>query len=326
MQSTREGGRKGVDLQNGVILFVCTGNTCRSPLAAALWSLVMPEMPAASAGVAAWPGSRASEPARDVAREYGVDLDGHRARTVDEVTEPVRAVLTMTAEQKAAVLTARPDWAGRVWVLTEAAGESGDIPDPWGSDRQVYRGLAERILDLERRVADRVRRGDIAGLSGQTLHGKDASKEANMRIAVGADHAGFPLKEPVVDWLVDRGFDVHDVGTFDTQSVDYPDFALKVAQSVANGQAAFGLLFCGTGLGMAIAANKVRGVRAVTCHELTSARLARQHNDANVLTMGGRLIAPPLALEIIEVFLNTPFEGGRHLQRIEKIAQAEHPV
>jgi ribose 5-phosphate isomerase B len=144
-----------------------------------------------------------------------------------------------------------------------------------------------------------------------------------MRIAVGADHAGFPLKEPVVDWLVERGYDVQDVGTFDETSVDYPDYALKVAQSVASGEADFGLLFCGTGLGMAIAANKVQGVRAVTCHEVTSARLARQHNDANVLTMGGRLVAAPLALEVIEAFVSTPFEGGRHLQRIEKIREAE---
>jgi ribose 5-phosphate isomerase B len=144
-----------------------------------------------------------------------------------------------------------------------------------------------------------------------------------MRIAVGADHAGFPLKEPVVNWLVERGYDVQDVGTFDQTSVDYPDYALKVAQSVAGGEAEYGLLFCGTGLGMAITANKVRGIRAVTCHEVSSARLARLHNDANVLTMGGRLVAPSLALEVIETFLGTAFEGGRHLQRLEKITEAE---
>lgn len=145
-----------------------------------------------------------------------------------------------------------------------------------------------------------------------------------MRIAIGADHAGFPLKEPTVRWLMERGYDVHDVGTFEEGvSVDYPDFAAKVGVAVANGEADFGVLFCGTGLGMAISANKVRGVRAVTCHDLVSARLSRQHNDANVLTMGGRLVAPELAEEVLATFLETRFDGGRHQRRVEEIAELE---
>jgi ribose 5-phosphate isomerase B len=145
-----------------------------------------------------------------------------------------------------------------------------------------------------------------------------------MRVAVGSDHAGLPLKEAVVNWLVERGMDVHDVGTFDPEPVDYPDYAFKVAQSVAAGEAVYGLLFCGTGLGMAIAANKVAGVRAVTCHDLSSVYLARRHNDANVLTMGGRQMAPELAADLVNAFIGTEFEGGRHLQRLEKISAAEH--
>ncbi|MGC8488111.1 MAG: ribose 5-phosphate isomerase B [Clostridia bacterium] len=145
-----------------------------------------------------------------------------------------------------------------------------------------------------------------------------------MRIAIGADHAGFPLKEPTVRWLMDQGYDVHDVGTFEEGvSVDYPDFAGKVAATVASGEADFGVLFCGTGLGMAIAANKVRGVRAVTCHDVLSSRLARQHNDANVLTMGGRIAAPELAQEVLATFLETRFDGGRHQHRVEEIAELE---
>lgn len=145
-----------------------------------------------------------------------------------------------------------------------------------------------------------------------------------MRIAIGADHAGFPLKEPTVRWLMDQGYDVYDVGTFDEAvSVDYPDFAAKVAGTVAAGAADFGVLFCGTGLGMAISANKVRGIRAVTCHDLVSARLSRQHNDANVLTMGGRLAAPELAQEVLATFLETRFDGGRHQRRVEEIAELE---
>ncbi len=144
-----------------------------------------------------------------------------------------------------------------------------------------------------------------------------------MRIAVGADHAGWPLKEPLANFLIDQGWDVEDFGTFGPESVDYPDYAEKVAQAVAQGQVERGLLVCGTGLGMCIAANKVPGVRAAVAHDVVSARLARQHNDANILTMGGRLIALPLAQEILQVFLHTDFEGGRHARRIEKIQQIE---
>lgn len=144
-----------------------------------------------------------------------------------------------------------------------------------------------------------------------------------MRIAVGADHAGWPLKEPLVTYLIDHGWDVEDFGTFGPESVDYPDYAHKVAEAVARGDVERGLLICGSGQGMCMVANKVSGVRAALAHDVVSARLSRQHNDANVLTMGARFVATPLAVEILEQWLNTPFEGGRHLRRIEKIQEIE---
>lgn len=144
-----------------------------------------------------------------------------------------------------------------------------------------------------------------------------------MRIAVGADHAGWPLKETLVQFLIDGGWDVEDFGTFGPESVDYPDYAEKVAAAVAHGEVERGLLICGSGIGMSIVANKVDGVRAALAHDVVSARLSREHNDANVLTMGGRFVAPPLAEEILQVWLNTSFSGGRHLRRLEKIEVLE---
>ncbi|MDA8206256.1 MAG: ribose 5-phosphate isomerase B [Thermaerobacter sp.] len=140
-----------------------------------------------------------------------------------------------------------------------------------------------------------------------------------MRVAVGADHAGWPLKEVLVGFLIDRGWDVEDFGTFSTESVDYPDYAAKVSEAVARGDVDRGLLLCGSGQGMCMTANKVAGVRAALAHDVVSARMAREHNDANVLTMGARFVAAPLAREILETFVSTEFAGGRHQRRVEKI-------
>ena len=141
-----------------------------------------------------------------------------------------------------------------------------------------------------------------------------------MKIIIGSDHAGFPLKEACRRFLeqeTDHG--VKDVGVFDPSSADYAGIALEVARGVAGGQFHRGILICGTGIGMSIAANRRRGVRAALCHDLYTARLARQHNDANVLAMGGRVIGEGLALEMVELFLTTAFEGGRHQRRVDQI-------
>ncbi|MGC8828128.1 MAG: ribose 5-phosphate isomerase B, partial [Anaerolineae bacterium] len=141
-----------------------------------------------------------------------------------------------------------------------------------------------------------------------------------MRIAIGADHGGFWLKERVRAFLEAEGHEVHDFGTHSEDSVDYPDFAGKVARAVAAGTFDCGILICGTGIGMSIAANKVRGVRAAVCHEAYTARMARAHNNANILCMGGRVLGEGVALDVVRTFLATPFEGGRHARRVGKIA------
>ncbi|HZY10994.1 MAG TPA: ribose 5-phosphate isomerase B [Bacteroidota bacterium] len=138
-------------------------------------------------------------------------------------------------------------------------------------------------------------------------------------IALGADHAGFEIKELVKELLKTLGYEFQDFGTNSTESADYPDFAHKVAQSVSEGQTDLGILICGTGIGMSIVANKHKGVRAAVVESVAAAKLAREHNDANILAIGARLISWDSAKEIITTFLSARFEGGRHQRRIEKI-------
>ena len=144
-----------------------------------------------------------------------------------------------------------------------------------------------------------------------------------MRIAIGSDHAGYRLKETIRASLLDSGVAIEDVGTNSDASVDYPDFAAAVARRVVSGASDRGILICGTGIGMAMAANKVEGARAAAAGDLESARLSREHNDANILTLGARITPPDLALAIVRVFLDTPFEGGRHQRRVDKVMALE---
>ena len=144
-----------------------------------------------------------------------------------------------------------------------------------------------------------------------------------MRIALGCDHAGFPLKEDLKGFLKEEGHDVLDFGTDSTEPVDYPAFCAAAARAVAAGEADRGIVMGGSGQGEQIVANKVHGIRAALCHDLFLAELSRRHNDANVLGMGARVIAPTYAQEIVRVWLDTPFEGGRHVARLEQIGRIE---
>ena len=144
-----------------------------------------------------------------------------------------------------------------------------------------------------------------------------------MKISIGSDHAGFELKEKIKKYLLRLGYEYKDFGTNSNESVDYPDFALKVAESVTRKECARGILICGSGLGMSMAANKVPGIRAALCTNPEMAKLSREHNDANVLTIGARLIDENTAKEIVRVWLTTEFAGDRHLRRINKIRDIE---
>jgi ribose 5-phosphate isomerase B len=140
-----------------------------------------------------------------------------------------------------------------------------------------------------------------------------------MKIALGSDHAGFEYKQAIIELLVAAGHEVHDFGTHSTDPVDYPDFIRPTAFSVAQGQFERGIVLGGSGNGEAIAANRLRGIRCALCWNVESAQLGRQHNDANMISLGQRMISRDLALEIVRVWLATPFEGGRHIRRLEKL-------
>jgi len=143
------------------------------------------------------------------------------------------------------------------------------------------------------------------------------------RIAIGSDHAGFLVKETIRKHLQASGYAVDDQGTNSEESVDYPDYGKAVGQRVASKQSDLGIAVCGSGIGISIAANKVPGIRAALAHDVITARLAREHNDANVLALGGRIVSPEAALEMVQTFLTTAYLGGRHQRRIDKISQME---
>ena len=139
------------------------------------------------------------------------------------------------------------------------------------------------------------------------------------KLVIGSDHGGFSLKETIKEHLASRGIEVTDAGTHSLESVDYPDVAIDVAKAVAAGEYERGILICGTGIGVSIAANKTPGIRAALCHDTFSAAMSREHNDANILTMGERVVGPGLACLIVDTWLSNSFAGGRHARRVEKL-------
>ncbi|AWZ49313.1 ribose 5-phosphate isomerase B [Clostridiaceae bacterium 14S0207] len=144
-----------------------------------------------------------------------------------------------------------------------------------------------------------------------------------MKIALGSDHGGINLKNAIIKHLQEKGYELKDFGTYSTESCDYPDYALKVAEEVSAKKYDFGILICGTGIGISISANKVPGIRAALCNDTFSAHATREHNDANILAMGERVVGPGLALDIVDTFLTGEFQGGRHSRRIDKITEIE---
>lgn len=292
------------------ILVVCTGNTCRSPMAEGILRHVAGgRIDVASAGTATFGGQAMAHEADKVLQKHGIRPWQHRSQPVsEELLVGSDEVWTMTAHQRDTLRHRFPRLAPRIRTVAEAAGEQGDVEDPVGQGQAAYDATYEQLETLLKRAVARL---------------QETSRET-VRIGVGSDHAGFRLKRELIGMLQDLPYDFVDVGTDSDASTDYPDFAKIVAEGVCQGDYKLGILICGTGIGMSIAANKVAGVRAANCSDPVAARLAREHNDANVLTLGERLIGVALAEGIARAFLGASFQGGRHLQRVRKIEAMEY--
>ncbi|MFW5980419.1 MAG: ribose 5-phosphate isomerase B [Halanaerobiaceae bacterium] len=314
------------------ILFVCTGNTCRSPMAEYLLKDLIKNKQngwkVKSAGINALPGMGVNEKVNKVLAEEGIKTKNHKtSRITPELLEDVSIILTMTAVQKD-LLSKMLEQEDKVFTLKEFVGNYEDIniSDPYGQNLAVYRDLKKElkeilknlILDLEYYFKEK---GNFEIKENNIIKGSE-----NMEIVIGSDHAGYELKEEIKNYLQENNINYKDVGTDSIESVDYPDYAYEVGKPVAAGEFDKGILICGTGIGMSIAANKVKGIRAALCHDVYSARVTREHNNSNILTMGSRVIGIDLALEIVKTWLGTEFIGDkqpRHQRRIDKISDID---
>lgn len=272
-----------------------------------------------SAGVSATAGLPASRGAVDAMREIDIDISDHRTERVSRgLVDASTLVVCMTRRHLAELKRERPDAADRYYLLGEFLDgrDAGiDIPDPAGMPIEEYR----RVRRLLERAMPALARFVMELTQGSNPAGDGGASGVRARVALGADHGGVELRREIRLRLEGGGYAVLDAGTDAPDPVDYPDFAGRVTQAVASGEARFGVLICKTGIGMSIAANRVRGIRAALCADAETARIARRHNDANVLAIPGARLDAETAGAIVEAFLETGFDGDRHLRRIRKI-------
>lgn len=298
------------------ILFVCTGNICRSPMAEGLFRHAVAGRGAfrvLSAGIGAIDGQPPSLHAVEAMRELGIDISRQRSRMLTaSLVREADFIFGMTHNHVDSVSLLYPAAAEKTFLLREFDDTldpyEKDISDPIGGSYHVYVNCRDQI---EQGIASILRYLD-------QLEAAVASVPP-ATVAIGADHGGYDLKEYLKQQLRDKGISFHDFGTHSKESTDYPDYAQMVARAVADHKAERGLLVCTTGIGMSITANKVPGIRAAMVCDTESAALTRAHNDANILCLSGKFTPPEEASRILEIFLETQFEGGRHERRVKKM-------
>lgn len=302
-------------------LFICTGNICRSPMAEGLFRHALQgrtEYRAISAGLGAANGQPPSAYSVQAMKELGVDISRQRSQMLTaELVKQADYILGMTHSHVDTVMLLYPAAAEKTFLLREFDDTldpfEKDISDPIGGSYEVYLNCRDQI---EQGIASLLR---FIAQHEYATGGQVSGAAKPARVAIGADHGGFELKETLKKYLAGCGVSFVDFGTHAKESTDYPDYAQQVAEAVAAHQAEYGLLVCTTGIGMSITANKTPGIRAAMVCEPQAADLARRHNDANVLCLSGKFTPPEEAKRILEVFLNTKFEGGRHERRVNKM-------
>src|SRR6266487_1081514 len=306
------------------ILFVCTGNVCRSPMAEGLFRQAVKgrgDFCVLSAGAGSIESQPPSAYAVQALRELGIDISQLRSRMLTaELVSQADYIFGMTHGHVDAINLLYPQAVEKTFLLREFDDTldvfEKDISDPIGGSLEVYlecRDQIEQGLASMLKFIDQTFGGPVAS----------ASRERVVHLALGADHAGYELKEALRQHLEKRGLKVLDSGASSFASADYPDFARAVARQIAERKSDLGLLVCASGIGMSIAANKVPAVRAALVFDEKMAALARQHNDANVLCLGGKFVGPEQAKKIVDAFLDAHFDGGRHMRRVGKVEHLE---
>ncbi len=305
------------------LLFVCTGNVCRSPMAEGFLKHLTQEEPrwrAMSAGVGALSGQRPSNHAIRCMEELGIDISEQRSLTLTaELVDQADYILGMTQGHVDAILLMHPHAAEKTFRLRdfepERLADHRDIADPIGASLETYRQCRDEIRHA---ILVMLKKLD----ENKPEPGTHKESAAKVALAIGSDHAGFDLKQAIKGHLESQGIVIEDLGADSVDSVDYPDFAQSVAAKILAKEATLGVLVCHTGIGMSIAANKIPGIRAALVLDEDSARLARSHNDANILCLGARSLSAEEATRILDAFLNTSFDGGRHDRRVRKLEPA----
>ncbi len=301
------------------VLFVCTGNVCRSPMAEGIFRHLTQgrrDIQVLSAGIGATPGQTPSAYAVQAVKELGIDISRQRSRQLTaDLVQQADYIFGMTHSHVDTVFLLYPQAAEKTFLLREFDDTldifEKDISDPIGGSYEVYLNCRDQI---EQGIASLFRFIDQGATALAT-----AAVTSTVTFALGADHGGFELKEILKEHLAKQGVTHVDLGTHSTASSDYPDYAAAVAQAVLRQQAELGLLVCTTGVGMSMTANRITGIRAAQVFDEFSAALAREHNDANVLCLGAHVTPPETAKKIVDAFLKAHFEGGRHERRIIKM-------
>ncbi len=298
-----------------------------------------------SAGIYAVPEAEPNPKACKALEDKGINISEHRTTMVDRILlKKADIVLTMTKSHKE-ILSNQIEELKRadekIFTLKEFIGKKEvDINDPYGQPLTKYQEVRDELINISTKLLGKLEQyfrekgflenvensNHIDEIKDRSDNMSDNMKQ-NFKIAIGSDHAGFKLKQDIINFFEENDILYKDMGVKSEDSVDYPEFAEQVANGVAENKFDRGILICGTGIGMSIAANKVQGVRAALCHDVFSAKATRYHNNSNVLAMGGRVIGRDLALEITKAWLNSEFKGDsqpRHQRRIDKIKKIEN--